>query len=143
MGNAKVERVDPQVEHGMTALCTAASVGALEIIDELIKAGADVNTSSATQKTPLSYAAGEGHLAIVRRLIAAGAGDLRAALYEAVFHNRQQVAEELTSTVAMIHYPCVTQTPRVTTTNAPTSRSDVAGSICLPGRCFSWFRFAL
>jgi ankyrin repeat protein len=39
----------------------------------LLRAGADTNAASAAGQTPLIRAAGQGHLAIVRALLAAGA----------------------------------------------------------------------
>lgn len=55
-----------------TPLGFACSIGHLEIVDELIKAGADVNTID-QEKTPLIDACDRGYLGIVRVLVKSGA----------------------------------------------------------------------
>lgn len=55
-----------------TSLGFACSIGHLEIVDDLIKAGADVNTID-QEKTPLIEACDRGYLGIVRVLVKSGA----------------------------------------------------------------------
>lgn len=55
-----------------TPLGFACSIGHLEIVDDLIKAGADVNTID-QEKTPLIDACDRGYLGIVRVLVKSGA----------------------------------------------------------------------
>jgi ankyrin repeat protein len=69
---------------GWTALGWASRQGSVEAVDVLLRAGADANRPDERGMTPLLHAAGaeewnyfEGHLAVVKRLLAAGA-DVRA-----------------------------------------------------------------
>ena len=58
---------------GSTALAYAACGGHLGIVDNLIKAGADVNHKGFLNATPLHYAACSGNIEVVKRLLDAGA----------------------------------------------------------------------
>ena len=61
-------------ENGMYPIHRAADNGRLEVVQLLLKAGADVNTPHATvQATPLQYAASGGHVEVVRTLLDAKA----------------------------------------------------------------------
>ena len=55
----------------------AVEDGDLEVVQALISAGADVNTSDPEGFTPLQTASKLGHIAIVQALISAGADDYR------------------------------------------------------------------
>ena len=72
-----VEGADPNVldEHGRSALTLAAMQGHEDMVDLLISHGAwvDPHKDYDTYQTPLSGAAQNGHLGIVKRLVTAGA----------------------------------------------------------------------
>ena len=57
----------------MTALMWGAMMGHIEILDVLIKAGADVNLKGEYNRTALILAVLKGHTEIVKALIEAGA----------------------------------------------------------------------
>ena len=56
-----------------TALVWAAAEGHAEVVEELIKAGAEFRTPLASGFTPLLFAVREGHIEVVRTLVKAGA----------------------------------------------------------------------
>jgi ankyrin repeat protein len=58
---------------GQTALMWAAAEGHAEVVEELIKAGADFRLRLASGFTPLLFAVREGRLSVVRVLLKAGA----------------------------------------------------------------------
>lgn len=58
---------------GMSLLYHAAQKGALEMVELLLEAGAEVDRSSDSGNTPLMAAAARGHAEVVQRLVAAGA----------------------------------------------------------------------
>ena len=58
---------------GATPLCLAAEAGKAGVVDVLLKAGMDVNTTTNDGATPLLLAAKEGHEYIVEQLLKAGA----------------------------------------------------------------------
>ncbi|KAL8919498.1 MAG: hypothetical protein Q9172_004952 [Xanthocarpia lactea] len=58
--------------HGKTALHDAAERGLLEVVQLLIKHGADLRAKSNTMETPLSYAASSGNISCVQALLDAG-----------------------------------------------------------------------
>src|SRR5205823_7789306 len=65
--NAKESR------YGQTALMWAAAEGHTEIVEELIKAGADFRARLDSGFTPLLFAVREGRIGVVRALLKAGA----------------------------------------------------------------------
>lgn len=69
--SAKVE--DRGQKNDCTPLMEAASAGHIEIIELLLKHGADVNAQSSTGNTPLMYACAGGHVGAVQLLLAHGA----------------------------------------------------------------------
>lgn len=72
-------------EMGITALWIAAGKKNLEVIDLLLKAGADPSVRDGIwYQTPLSQAVGGGNLEMAKKLLAAGAKDVDAALLGAV-----------------------------------------------------------
>lgn len=60
------------IQRDRTPLTVACHLGDLNVVEELIKAGADVNLRDNTHK-PLTLACEEGHLGVVKKLIKAGA----------------------------------------------------------------------
>jgi ankyrin repeat protein len=82
-----VELVDTDIARGIatdrtrgrrTALYSAAQSGHLEIVDMLLRAGADPTVADGREISPLLCAAFNGHVAVARRLMAALAADLEA-----------------------------------------------------------------
>lgn len=71
----KPELVNAYSEDGFQPLGLAAYFGQLNIVDYLLKAGAEVNSPSknSLRVTPLQSAVAGGHLEITRRLLEAGA----------------------------------------------------------------------
>lgn len=69
--SAQVE--DRGQKNDCTPLMEAASAGHIDIIELLIRHGADVNAQSSTGNTPLMYACAGGHVSAVRTLLAHGA----------------------------------------------------------------------
>lgn len=69
--SAQVE--DRGQKNDCTPLMEAASAGHVEIIELLIRHGADVNAQSSTGNTPLMYACAGGHVEAVKVLLAHGA----------------------------------------------------------------------
>uniref|UniRef100_A0A336L5G5 CSON003381 protein n=1 Tax=Culicoides sonorensis TaxID=179676 RepID=A0A336L5G5_CULSO len=69
--SAQVE--DRGQKNDCTPLMEAASAGHIDIIELLLKHGADVNAQSSTGNTPLMYACAGGHVDAVKLLLAAGA----------------------------------------------------------------------
>ena len=67
--------------HGGKYTPACRPVASVEIVRELIKAGADVNARDHYQRTPLMYAASAGSTEVVRELVKAGA-DLTAVSVE-------------------------------------------------------------
>ena len=63
----------PRTSDGCTALCIAAYAGHLEVVQMLLKAGADLNQAKTDGCTPLHLATTRGHEDVVQTLIAAGA----------------------------------------------------------------------
>ena len=73
--------VQERYAHGDTALHHATRNGDLEIVEQLVGAGADVNGTTENGHFPLYCAAGHGHVETTRYLIENGA-DLQARLAE-------------------------------------------------------------
>lgn len=69
--SAQVE--DRGQKNDCTPLMEAASAGHIEIIELLIRHGADVNAQSSTGNTPLMYACAGGHVEAVKTLLNHGA----------------------------------------------------------------------
>lgn len=69
--SAQVE--DRGQKNDCTPLMEAASAGHLEIIELLLKHGADVNATSSSGNTPLMYACAGGHVNAVKLLLSSGA----------------------------------------------------------------------
>ena len=70
---AKGDDLDQVDRDGQTALMYASRDGLLDIVDALIKAGANVSCLSRYLKTPLTYAAKCGHISVAEKLMEAGA----------------------------------------------------------------------
>ncbi|KAG7465841.1 hypothetical protein MATL_G00157980 [Megalops atlanticus] len=66
----KFKEVDGRSESGQTALMLAAEQGSLEIVQELIRRGANVNLDDVDCWTALISAAKEGHVEVVKELLA-------------------------------------------------------------------------
>lgn len=64
---------DARRDNGVTALMSAAYVGARHLVDDLIRRGTDVETRDANGYTALMYAANGGHDEVVAALVDAGA----------------------------------------------------------------------
>lgn len=69
--SAQVE--DRGQKNDCTPLMEAASAGHIEIIELLLRHGADVNALSSTGNTPLMYACAGGHVEAVKTLLKNGA----------------------------------------------------------------------
>ncbi|XP_076155619.1 kinase D-interacting substrate of 220 kDa B isoform X1 [Alosa pseudoharengus] len=65
----KFREVDSRSDHGQTALMVAAEQGNLEIVQELIRRGANVNLDDVDCWTALISAAKEGHIDVVKELL--------------------------------------------------------------------------
>ncbi|MFN8388919.1 MAG: ankyrin repeat domain-containing protein [Bdellovibrionota bacterium] len=65
--------MEPRPSRYLTPLMRAAAVGHLEIVEELLNDGADVNERGPRDSTALMFAAGGGHLEIARMLVERGA----------------------------------------------------------------------
>ncbi|KAJ8353142.1 hypothetical protein SKAU_G00207090 [Synaphobranchus kaupii] len=66
----KFKEVDGRSDSGQTALMLAAEQGSLEIVQELIKRGANINLDDVDCWTALISAAREGHVDVVKELLA-------------------------------------------------------------------------
>ena len=66
-------RIDAAAAHGMTPLMKAARAARLDLVDELIDLGADLEARNSDGNTALWLACFGGDAAVVQRLIAAGA----------------------------------------------------------------------
>ncbi|KAK3384028.1 ankyrin repeat-containing domain protein [Lasiosphaeria ovina] len=98
---------------GKTALQAAADVGHLELVDMLLKRGADVNGPPAPSRgaTALQFAASRGYLSIATRLLDAGANvnapkaerEGRTALMGAAEHGRIDMLHLLLNRGANVH----------------------------------------
>ncbi len=65
--------VNQHTADGATALHWAVYYNDAELVDQLIKAGANVNTKNAFGSSPMSEAAVVGNVKVMRALLAAGA----------------------------------------------------------------------
>lgn len=70
---AKKIELDSKDNAGMTALCYAAQLGHVELLNALLTAGADINATDKQGDTALHYAARRGELAGISALIEHGA----------------------------------------------------------------------
>uniref|UniRef100_A0A8C9WH12 Kinase D interacting substrate 220 n=1 Tax=Scleropages formosus TaxID=113540 RepID=A0A8C9WH12_SCLFO len=66
----KFKEVDSRSDTGLTALMLAAEQGSVEIVQELVRRGANVNLDDVDGWTALISAAKEGHVEVVRELLA-------------------------------------------------------------------------
>ncbi|KAJ8398213.1 hypothetical protein AAFF_G00430570 [Aldrovandia affinis] len=66
----KFKEVDGRSDSGQTALMLAAEQGSLEIVQELIRRGANINLDDVDCWTALISAAKEGHVEVVKELLA-------------------------------------------------------------------------
>eukprot|EP01113_Clastostelium_recurvatum_P029462 TRINITY_DN3554_c0_g3_i1.p1 TRINITY_DN3554_c0_g3~~TRINITY_DN3554_c0_g3_i1.p1 ORF type:complete len:546 (-),score=115.91 TRINITY_DN3554_c0_g3_i1:80-1717(-) len=85
-----------------TPLCYAAFLGDMEIVDHLIRSGADVNLSGYRSRTPFWYAAWKGHMQVARTLAHVSAdvvntadGDGTTPLHNAVGENNMAMVRFL------------------------------------------------
>lgn len=69
---------DGETIEGAPPLWCAAAAGHLPLVRLLIRAGANVNSTTRTQSTPLRAACFDGHYDIVKFLVENGAGELQA-----------------------------------------------------------------
>uniref|UniRef100_A0A6Q2Y9N0 KAP NTPase domain-containing protein n=1 Tax=Esox lucius TaxID=8010 RepID=A0A6Q2Y9N0_ESOLU len=97
----KFRDVDSRSENGLTPLMVAAEQGSLEMVQELIRRGANVNLDDVDCWTALISAAKEGHVDVVRDLLANNANlehrDMGgwSALMWAAYKGRVEVAKLL------------------------------------------------
>ncbi|XP_061086487.1 kinase D-interacting substrate of 220 kDa B-like isoform X2 [Conger conger] len=97
----KFKEVDGRSESGQTALMLAAEQGSLEIVQELIKRGANINLDDVDCWTALISATREGHVEVVKELLASNANlehrDMGgwSALMWAAYKGRTEVARLL------------------------------------------------
>lgn len=66
---------DGETIEGVPPLWCAAAAGHLNIVNLLVQNGANVNSTTKTNSTPLRAACFDGHLDIVQYLVKAGAGN--------------------------------------------------------------------
>ncbi|XP_014065672.2 LOW QUALITY PROTEIN: kinase D-interacting substrate of 220 kDa B [Salmo salar] len=66
----KFKEVDSRSENGQTSLMVASEQGSIEIVQELIRRGANVNLDDVDCWTALISAAKEGHVEVVKELLA-------------------------------------------------------------------------
>ena len=92
---------DGETIEGAPALWCAAAAGHLKIVRALVELGANVNSTTKSQSTPLGAACVEGHLEIVCYLVSAGA-DIEIAnaygdtcLIMACYRNRYEIVDFL------------------------------------------------
>ena len=69
----RFQNPDCKTAAGETAIMKASKRGDLDILELLLRAGADVNHTAENGSTPLLVAAEHGQLVVVRRLVGAGA----------------------------------------------------------------------
>ncbi len=60
-------------EDGLTALIYAVSMGHVEVVQQLLQAGADVNAKEKEGRTALTLAKEKGHKEVIKMLKKAGA----------------------------------------------------------------------
>jgi outer membrane protein assembly factor BamB len=88
--------VNARTKYGATALSFAADKGHLEVLKVLLQNGADVNaTDTFYQATPMTWAIYNGHAAVGRALVDAGAANLDAALVLAVAQENAEVVRAI------------------------------------------------
>ena len=64
-------------KRGQTALMWAAAEGHAQVVEELIRAGADIRYRLGTGYSPFLFAVREGHTQVVRTLLEAGASPMK------------------------------------------------------------------
>ena len=107
--SSNANSICPGVMADMPVLSAAARHGGAEIVQALIKAGADVNGANEAGFTALHNAAHEGHTAVARVLLQAGASvdaktsDGDSPLHSAAIGGRTEVVALLLSAGASVH----------------------------------------
>uniref|UniRef100_A0A674BS91 Kinase D interacting substrate 220 n=1 Tax=Salmo trutta TaxID=8032 RepID=A0A674BS91_SALTR len=118
----KFKEVDSRSENGQTSLMVASEQGSIEIVQELIRRGANVNLDDVDCWTALISAAKEGHVEVVKELLANNASlehrDMGgwSALMWASYKGRVEVTQlllekgaspNITGQVSTHHWSCV------------------------------------
>ena len=99
-------------ELGLTPLAWAAETGQEKAAELLLSLGANANAANRGGRRPIDWAAGAGHLPVVRLLAATGSSDLNLALFLAIQQQQVAVAQFLLEHGANpnIHYPASNST---------------------------------
>jgi ankyrin repeat protein len=101
----KIIKVDTADNLGHTPLMLASRKGNREIVEELLKMGADVNASSNKGRTPLMYSAEQGSIDLVKELLSKGANakainsEGETALHFARIKEHKRITQILTKTI--------------------------------------------
>ncbi|KAL6966599.1 hypothetical protein U1Q18_032381 [Sarracenia purpurea var. burkii] len=100
--------LDSKDSQWRTALHMASANGHLDIVDYLIRNGADVNASNVEKNTPLHWACLNGHIEVVKNLILAGASvsvlnsHERTPMDEAVSRGKMDVIDAINAAVTQV-----------------------------------------
>ncbi|KAK7464615.1 hypothetical protein BaRGS_00037854 [Batillaria attramentaria] len=93
------------VQYDSTLLHEAVSMSSAELVEMLIRAGADANRTNQDGRTALHLACRGGHVDIVRSLIAAGTNDGKTCLHVAVWRGHEDVVRLLVQSHADVNIP--------------------------------------